>query len=262
VHPYYASALAPGTGAMAGAGAVALVALLRGRLRWWALALLAGGILATLAAQIVLLHREQYMAWFVPVLMVGAAAAFTALLLRRRFAAPAMALLFCLLVVAPAAYAATTWLAPVEGTFPAAGPKAAAGAGGVGVSGSHLVSYRDLIRYVETNGTGSRWGLFTDAAPTAAPFILLGLNAGALAGYSGTDPTLDGPGLARLVARHEARYVVLGGEFASRGGNRATAAVLRACRLVDPRAWHGPTISPFGLALFDCAGRESRLASS
>src|SRR6202030_3874360 len=84
VHPYYASALAPGTGAMAGAGAVALVALLRGRLRWWALALL-----------------------------------------------------FCLLMVAPGAYAATTWLAPVEGTFPAAGPKAAAGAGGVGVSGRH-----------------------------------------------------------------------------------------------------------------------------
>jgi 4-amino-4-deoxy-L-arabinose transferase-like glycosyltransferase len=260
VHPYYASALAPGTGAMAGAGAVALVALARGRLRWWALALLAGGILATLAAQIVLLHREQYMAWFVPVLMVGTAGAYTALLLRRRLAAPAMALLFCLLMVAPAAYAATTWLAPVEGTFPAAGPKAAAGAGGVGVSGSHLVSYRQLIHYVETNGTGSRWGLFTDAAPTAAPYILLGLDAGSLAGYSGTDPALDGAGLARLVARGEARYVVLGGEFASRGGNRATVAVLRACRLVAPRAWHGPAISPFGLALFDCAGRERALA--
>jgi hypothetical protein len=206
------------------------------------------------------LHREQYLSWFVPVLMVGAAGTFTALLLRRRLAAPSMALLFCLLMVAPGAYAATTWLAPVEGTFPAAGPKAAAGAGGVGVSGSHLATYRDLIDYVETNGTGSRWPLFTDAAPTAAPFILLGLNAGSLAGYSGTDPALDGPGLARLVARREARYVLLGGEFASRGGNRATVAVLEACRLVDPRAWHGPSVSPFGLALFDCAGHERALA--
>jgi hypothetical protein len=53
---------------------------------------------------------------------------------------------------------------------------------------------------------------------------------------------------------------VLGGEFASRGGNRATAAVLRACRLVPPHAWHGPAISPFGLALFDCARRERALA--
>jgi 4-amino-4-deoxy-L-arabinose transferase-like glycosyltransferase len=262
VHPYYASALAPGAGAMAGAGAVALVALVRGRLHWWALALLAAGLLATLAAQIVLLHRAHYMAWFVPVLMVATAAGFTLMLLRRRFAAPAMGLLFCVLAVAPAAYAATTWLAPVEGTFPAAGPKAAAGAGGVGVSGSHLRTYRQLIDYVQANGTGSRWGLFTDSAPTAAPFILLGLNAGSLAGYSGTDPAIDGPGLARLVSRGEARYVLLGGEFASRGGNRATAAALRACRLISPRAWHGPDISPFGLALFDCAGRERALAVS
>ena len=112
------------------------------------------------------------------------------------------------------------------------------------------------------NGTGSRWGLFTDAAPTAAPYILLGLNAGAIAGYSGTDPVLDGPGLARMVAARQARYVVLGGEFASRGGNRATAAVLQACQIVAPRLWHGPEISPYGLALFDCAGRERALASS
>jgi 4-amino-4-deoxy-L-arabinose transferase-like glycosyltransferase len=262
VHPYYASALAPGTGAMAGAGAVAFVALLRGRMRWWALGLLAASVLATLGAQIVLLHREHYMIWFIPLLMAGAAAVFTALLLRERFAAPAVALLFCLLAVAPAAYAATTWMAPVEGTFPAAGPKAAAGAGGVGVSGSHLQTYRQLIRYVQSTGAGSRWALFTDSAPTAAPFILLGLNAGALAGYSGIDPALDGPGLARVVSRGEARYVLLGGEFASRGGNRATAAALHACRLIPPRVWHGPDISPFGLALFDCAGRQRALAAS
>jgi 4-amino-4-deoxy-L-arabinose transferase-like glycosyltransferase len=262
VHPYYVSALAPGTGAMAGAGAVAFVALLGGRLRVWGLALLAGCLLATLGAEIVLLHRAHYMSWFVPVLLAGTACGFAALLLRGRLAAPAMALLFCLLLVAPAAYAATTWMAPVEGTFPAAGPKAAAGAGGVGVSGGHLQSYRELIRFVEVNGTGSRWALFTDAAPVAAPYILLGLNAGALAGYSGTDPALDGPGLARIVAAREARFVVLGGEFASRGGNRATAAVLRACQIVAPRLWHGPEISPYGLALFDCAGRERALASS
>jgi 4-amino-4-deoxy-L-arabinose transferase-like glycosyltransferase len=262
VHPYYASALAPGAGAMAGAGAVAFVALLRGRLRWWALALLVVAVLATCAAQIVLLHREHYMLWFIPLLMIGAAGALTALLLRRALAAPAMAMLFCLLAVAPAAYAATTWLAPVEGTFPAAGPRSAAGAGGVGVSRSHLATYRDVIRYVRSTGTGTRWALFTDSAPTAAPFILLGLDAGALAGYSGTDPAIDGRGLARVVAHGEARYVLLGGEFASRGGNRATAAVLRACRLISPRVWHGPAISPFGLALFDCAGHERALAAS
>jgi 4-amino-4-deoxy-L-arabinose transferase-like glycosyltransferase len=262
VHPYYASALAPGTGAMAGAGAVAFVALARGRMRWWALALLAGALLATLAAQIVLLHRAHYMGWFIPLLMAGTAAGFAVLLVRRNLAGPAMAALFCLLAVAPAVYAATSWLAPVEGTFPAAGPRAAAGAGGVGVSGAHLATYLQLVHYVQVNGTGSRWPLFTDSAPTAAPFILLGLDAGSLAGYSGTDPAIDGRGLARLVAAGEARYVLLGGEFASRGGNAATAATIRACRLVAPRLWHGPEVSPYGLALFDCAGRERALAAS
>jgi hypothetical protein len=91
--------------------------------------------------------------------------------------------------------------------------------------------------------------------------ILLGYDTGALAGYSGTDPVLDGPGLARLVARGEARYVVLGGEFSSRGGNEATAAVLRACTQIPPPAWHDPAVSPFGLVPYDCAGHERALAS-
>ncbi len=69
VHPYYVSALAPGTGAMAGAGAVALVALARGaqprsRLGIALAALAVGG---TLAAQVMLMHREHYLLWFIPV---------------------------------------------------------------------------------------------------------------------------------------------------------------------------------------------------
>src|ERR1035441_3459769 len=47
VHPYYVSALAPGTGAMAGAGVVALLALARGPRRLWALALAPGAVAAT-----------------------------------------------------------------------------------------------------------------------------------------------------------------------------------------------------------------------
>ena len=82
--------------------------------------------------------------------------------------------------------------------------------------------YRNLMRYVDTHHPGTRWSVLTVAAPTAAPMILLGSPAGALAGYSGTDPALDGPGLAHLVAKGEARYVVLGGAYASRGGNLAT----------------------------------------
>ena len=89
------------------------------------------------------------------------------------------------------------------------------------------------------------------------------MRAGAIAGYSGTDPVLTGPGLARLVARDEARYVVLGGAYASRGGDLATRAVLRACRHVPARAWHGPVpTSIYTLVLFDCAGRERQLSQA
>ncbi|HWW89517.1 MAG TPA: glycosyltransferase family 39 protein [Solirubrobacteraceae bacterium] len=265
VHPYYASALAPGAAAMAGAGALAFVALARSRRLNWrilAMAVIGCAVAGTVWAEIVILHKQHYMEWFVPVLLISAAVGATVLVLSRRVAPAAMALTFCLLLVAPAAYASTTWLAPVEGTFPAAGPTQAAGTGGFGISPAHLRVVRALLTYVTTHGAGSRWALFTDAANTASPMILLGYNAGTLAGYSGTDPVLDGRGLARLVSRGEARYVVLGGVFSSRGGNRATAAVLRACVQVPPPAWHDPAVSPFGLVPYDCGGRERALAAS
>jgi 4-amino-4-deoxy-L-arabinose transferase-like glycosyltransferase len=262
VHPYYVSALAPGAAAMTGAGAVALVELASARRRDWRLVLIPCAVAATVLAQVVLLHREHYMHWFIPVLIAGAAVGVGALLTLRRLAPIAMALTFALLLVAPTAYATTTWLAPVEGTFPAAGSTETIGAGGVGVGGNDLRIYRELLRYVSAHGSGSRWAILTDASVTAAPFILLDLDAGALGGYGGTDPVLDGPGLARLVSRGQARYVLLGGEYSTRGGNRATVAVKRACQQLPTAAWGNPLSSSNGLVLFDCAGREQELAAS
>jgi hypothetical protein len=134
--------------------------------------------------------------------------------------------------------------------------------GGVGVGPERVLLNRALIRYVSTNGPGTRWAVLTDASETAAPLILLGLDAGALGGYSGIDPALNGPQLAQLVARGQARYVLLGGEFSARGGNRATMAVLRVCRQVPAAAWLGSNHWPEGLVLFDCAGRERELSSA
>jgi 4-amino-4-deoxy-L-arabinose transferase-like glycosyltransferase len=265
VHPYYVSALAPGAAAMAGAGAVAFVRLARGpsrSRRIWALVLSACAIGATVAAQLVLMHRESYMEWFVPVLLGGAVLGLLAIFAARRLAAPAMALVFALLLVVPTAYATTTWKAPVEGTFPAAGSRHFAGDGGYGASSRDLAIDRALIRYVSTHRPGSRWALLSVASDTAAPMMLMGLDAGALGGYSGTDPALDGPGLARLVAQGRARYVLLGGEYSLRGGNGATRAVLRACRELASFEWSSPVPYPFGLVLFDCAGRERELAAN
>lgn len=270
VHPYYVSALAPGTGAMAGGGVLALASLARSR-RFGARAL--GAVLAgaaavcTVIAQAVLLHREHYMTWFTPILVVVVAAGLAVLLLcallrLRALAAPALALVFVAVLIAPCAYAATTWLAPAEGTFPAAGPKHDAGAGAYGVNLRDEGIDQALADYVATHDPGTRWELLTVASDTAAPMMLFGLDAGALGGYSGTDPAVDGPRLAGMVARREARYVLLGGEYSLRGGNKATQAVLKACKELAPFEWNSPVPYPFGLVLFDCAGRERALAAA
>jgi 4-amino-4-deoxy-L-arabinose transferase-like glycosyltransferase len=262
VHPYYVSALAPATGAMAGAGAAALVALARGRHRLWGLALAACALASTALVQVVLMHREHYMMSFVPVLAIGTAVCFAALIALRRLAAPAVALVLLLLLVVPTRYAATTWLAPVEGTFAVAGPKAFAGSGGYGVNAHDLAIDRALLDYVATHRPGSRWALLTVASDTGSPLMLMGLDVGALGGYSGVDPAVDGPQLARLVSSGQARYVLLGGEYSLRGGNRATQAVLRACRELPPWLWHSPVGYPYGLVLFDCAGDQRALAAA
>ena len=262
VHPYYVSALAPGTGAMAGAGLAALIELARREHRLWVATLVSAAVAATLGAQLFLMHRYHFMIWFEPIVAAGAIVGVGVVLAAPRLAPGALALVFALLLIAPSAYAASTWLAPVEGTFPAAGPRQAAGApGGYGISQRDLGIDRALGRYVSTHRPGSRWALLTVASDTAAPIMLLGYQAGALGGYSGTDPALDGPGLARLVADGEARYVLLGGEYSLRGGNRATEAVLRVCRQLSPATWNSPVGYPFGLTLFDCAGRARALAS-
>jgi 4-amino-4-deoxy-L-arabinose transferase-like glycosyltransferase len=258
VHPYYISALAPAAASMFAAGAFALAHFARCR-DWRALLLLPCAVGATIAAQLAILSHQHYMQWFAPVLIAGAAIAMCAMAVRR-LAGPAMAVLVMLLLIAPAAYASTTWLARVQGTFPAAGPHQASGSGKFGVNGKSMRVYRNMIRYVSTHKPGTRWAVLTDAAPTAAPLILLGLPAGAMAGYSGIDPALDGPGLAHLIALGEARYVVLGGAYASRGGNLATKAALHVCPQVPFAAWHGPPPAPYELVLFDCAGRERALS--
>jgi 4-amino-4-deoxy-L-arabinose transferase-like glycosyltransferase len=263
VHPYYISALGPGLAAMVGAGAIALVGLVRSGRRGLAaaLVLLPAAVITTVITQRTLLDRAHYMHWFLPVLIIGAAFAASACLALRRMAGPAMALLLGVLLLAPGTYASTTWGIPVEGTFPSAGPHAAGGEGQYGIRATSLRLDRRLMRFLKTHGATRRWAVLTEASNTAAPMILLGTRAGAMAGYSATDPALDGPGLARLVARHEARYVVLGGAYSTRGGNLAIRAVARECEEVPAAAWGQTNFTPYSLRLFDCAGDVRQLAA-
>ena len=101
--------------------------------------------------------------------------------------------------------------------------------------------------------------MLTVDSVTAAPLILMGVRAASLGGYSGNDPAVNGSQLAVLVADGQARYVLLGGGYSERGGNRATAAVLRACAKVPTPAWGGPPLEPYSFVLFDCRGRAAAL---
>jgi 4-amino-4-deoxy-L-arabinose transferase-like glycosyltransferase len=269
VHPYYISALAPGTAAMTGAGIAALYRLCTGRLGILGVVLAAGAVLGTVAAEAVQMHREHYHVSWVPILIVAAivllgALSLIAFLRSPRLAPGAAAVLvatLALLLVVPTGYAASTWLAPVQATFPAAGPTQAAGHGGIGLNRQDEALTLALAHFLRTHGATRRFELLTVASDTAAPFILLGMNAAAAGGYSGDTPALTGPQLARLVERHEARYVMLGGEYASRGGNLAIRATLAVCRELDPIEWNSPVHYPYGLVVFDCAGRERQLAA-
>jgi 4-amino-4-deoxy-L-arabinose transferase-like glycosyltransferase len=261
IHPYYVSAMGPGAAAMVGAGAVAFARFARAR--DWRVLLLALAVALTVAAQLVLLRREHYAHWLPPVLIAATAAGVLALLAVRRLAVPATTLIVGVLLIAPTAFATTTWSVPVEGTFPAAGPKVAGGLGPYGVDAHNVKVDRDLLRYIDARHPTRRWEVLTVSSNTSATMILLGFRAGAVGGYSGTDPALDGRDLARMVARREARYVVLGGAYSSRGGNLATKAVIRACRYIPSEVWlHFPRWSIYSLALYDCAGAERRLASA
>jgi 4-amino-4-deoxy-L-arabinose transferase-like glycosyltransferase len=257
VHPYYLSALGPGTAAMVGAGAVAFVA--PGARRGLRPALVPIAVAGAVAAQLTLLGYDHYLHWFRPMLIIGAAVGVVAVLVLRHFTRQAMALTLGLLLLAPAAYATTTWHFAVEGTFPAAGPHAAGAVGPLGASPTNMRVIRALLDYVDTHHPSARWNVLTEASNTAAPMILLGHDVGAMGGYSGNDPALNGPSLARLVARGEARYVVLGGAYSERGGNAASNAVIEACQVIPALAWQPRPINHNALLLYDCAGRERAL---
>ncbi|MFZ1155062.1 MAG: glycosyltransferase family 39 protein, partial [Solirubrobacteraceae bacterium] len=113
VHPYYLSALGPGIAVMVGVGLDSIVQSAR-RGQW--LPMLTA-VIATVAVQIMLLHRAHYLALW-QVLLIPAAAGALIALRQSRFARTSVAILLAILLLAPIAYATTTWRRPVEGTFP------------------------------------------------------------------------------------------------------------------------------------------------
>jgi len=69
---------------------------------------------------------------------------------------------------------------------------------------------------------------------------------------------MSGPQLSRLVAEHKARYLLIAGPYASRGGNGASTAARLVCPEVVGRVWAAGT-NGGGSYLVDCAGKQRAL---
>jgi hypothetical protein len=186
-------------------------------------------------------------------------AALAAVAIWRRHAQWSVAALVLVLLVAPALYSSSVWDAPVDGTFPTAGPYNAAGWGGISMPADELAANRALAKYLRAHHPTQRFAVLTEASDASSPLILLGVSAAAMGGYNTTDRALSGDGLARLVAGHEARYVLVGGPYYDRGGNAASNAARLVCPQIPQSIWY-PTDPQQGvLHLLDCAGRAAAL---
>jgi 4-amino-4-deoxy-L-arabinose transferase-like glycosyltransferase len=261
VHPYYASALGPGLAVMVGAGAVALSSRVRSQnqrtaLSGYALTVLA--VACTFAVEWILIRREGDPLWWRVPLALLCVGALVAIPLLRRRAGWAVGVAVAALLVAPLAYSFSVWLAPVSGTFPAAGPYSYAGHGGVGLTPTQLRINEALITYLHRHGATWPYPLLTESSDQADSLILLGLRATAAGGYNTTDPAMSGGELATLVAHHKARYVLIAGPYASRGGNGATVAARLVCPEIPGVIWAAGTPGG-GSFLLDCAGKAHGL---
>jgi 4-amino-4-deoxy-L-arabinose transferase-like glycosyltransferase len=263
VHPYYSSALGPGVGAMVGAGAVAIGSLVRSRdsaraLRGYVLAVVA--VAGTAAVELVLIGREGDPLWWRIPLVLLCLAGLVAIPLIRARAGWALALTVGALLLAPAVYCFSVWLAPVDGTFPAAGPYSHAGYGSLDVSPADLEADRGLVHYIETSGATARYPLLTQSSDQAAPLILLGLRASPEGGYGASDPALSNVALASLVADRRARFLMISGDYADRGGNSGETAARLVCPEVPEAIWAPRGSGDLGKSfLVDCAGQAARL---
>jgi 4-amino-4-deoxy-L-arabinose transferase-like glycosyltransferase len=263
VHPYYASALGPGLAAMVGAGAVAIACFVRSddhRRAMTGFVLAVVAVVSTVAIQLVLIHREDDPLWWRIPLVALCLLALVAIPLLRRRAPWALGVAVVALLVAPMAYSFSVWLAPVDGTFPTAGPYNHAGAGGLDIAHTSAEAFRGLVAYVGTHGASTPYQLFTQSSDQAAPAILLGLRASAEGGYSASDPALSAGGLADLVVAGKARYVLIDGPYSDRGANGAVDAARLVCPELPQYLWApGLPALDDGSFLVDCAGRAYEL---
>jgi 4-amino-4-deoxy-L-arabinose transferase-like glycosyltransferase len=256
IHTYYAVAMAPAIGALAGGGLVELWRF-RMRVRWGGVGL-GAAILGSAVFARQLLERTPSFAPGLGIAIVGlglVAAVAVAFPLGGRFPriAPIGASLgVALLLVGPAAYALDTMQTAYSGGDPSAGPAVqttrgfgnggpndgfagqqdggiapgrttdGAGIGGDGGRpGGGAGVDSTLVDYLVANRGGATWIVAVSGANEAGSIELAsGLPVMAMGGFNGGDPTPTVQQLEAYVANGQLRFVLLGGQ----GGGGASSS--------------------------------------
>ena len=203
-------------------------------------------------------HEGDPLWWRIPLVVISLGALIAIALVRRR-AGWAVAVAVGALLVAPMVFSFSVWQAQVQGTFPAAGPYSYPGQGVYGINRAGLRTDRSLIHYLRTHGATQPYTLLTQSSDQATPLILLGLPTTAVGGYNTTDPAMSGAQLAALVSAHKARYILIAGPYAARGGNGASTAARLVCPEIPGLIWSGGASYGGGSFLLDCAGKARQL---
>jgi 4-amino-4-deoxy-L-arabinose transferase-like glycosyltransferase len=263
-HAYYLVTMAPPLAALAGIGVMALWAWYR---RGGGIALLLPAVLLLTAAWQLFLwssdlarmdnHLRDWRAWLCLVMVAGALGASAGLLgafgrsLRRpprSWAAAALGLGLGALLATPVTWALGAGLARTNVMLPYASLPGSTGgedpaAAQLWRGGGNLGRDPRLLAFLREHHRGERYLLATLNARLAAPVIIeTGLPVMAIGGFMGIDPILTPERFAALVADHQVRFVLLGGDFVRRGGGEPSQRAITEWikgngALVDEALW-------------------------
>jgi len=264
-HAYYLVTMAPPLAALAGVGVMALWSWYRrgGRIAL----LLPAALLLTVGWQVFIWCGDlagttapfrDWRLWLCLATVAGALVASGGLLgiLRprlqrpspRSWAAAALGVGLGALLATPATWALGAGLARGNVMLPYASlPGAPARDDPAGQpfwrGGAGIARDARLLAFLRANHRGERYLLATLNARLAAPVIIeTGQPVMAIGGFMGVDPILTPESLAAMAADRQVRFVLLGGDFARRGGaeppqRSITDWIKGTGAVVDPALW-------------------------
>jgi 4-amino-4-deoxy-L-arabinose transferase-like glycosyltransferase len=217
VHPYYAVALAPAIGALAG---IAGVQLWRGRANRPAAVALAAMVAVTAVWSAILLARnDSWLPWLRWAILAAGVLVATALVVGGarlgRFVAAAAVVVA---LAGSGAFTVATAAQTHAGSIPISGP-AASEMGGMGPGGVTSDSVAALL-----SDTNTTWAAATTGGTSAAELELSsGKSVIAIGGWNGSDPSPTLAEFKTYVAAGKIAYYVGGGGMGGPGGNSEIA---------------------------------------